>query len=289
MNKHEPTTAELTYVRGAPAVQLRAPDGAQATVLLLGAQVVSWMPAAGQEQLYFSDRAHLEEGKPVRGGVPVIFPQFDQLGPLPKHGFARDRRWKLMRAEVGSDDALAVLHLGDDEATRNLWPHRFDAELTVVVGGARLDIELAVEHPGPQDARSYSFTAALHTYLGVREVEEASVEGLGGLRFRDKVRGVEDWEHRHRLTVDQEVDRIYFDTPKPIVLHDGRRRVKVENQGFKDAVIWNPWIEKTASFDDMAPTDFRRMLCIEAACIEEPVTLRPGEHWWGRQTLTAYP
>lgn len=283
-----PKTAELVYLRGEPAVRLRAPDGAQATVLLLGGQLVSWVPSGGEEQLYLSERAHLQEGKPVRGGVPVVFPQFDQLGSLPKHGFLRDRRWKLVRSEIGGDDALAVLHFGDTEATRALWPHRFDAELTVVVGGERIDIELAVEHPGPEDALSYSFTAALHTYLRVREVEEAAVDGLAGLRFRDKLRGAEDWEHRQQLTVDREVDRIYFDTPRPLVLHDGRRKVRIETEGFPDAVIWNPWVDKTASFDDMAPLDFRRMLCIEAARIGEPVTLRPSEQWRGRQTLTVF-
>jgi glucose-6-phosphate 1-epimerase len=38
---------------------------------------------------------------------------------------------------------------------------------------------------------------------------------------------------------------------------------------------------------DLAPADFRRFLCVEAALIETPVRLLGGEHWWGRQTLIA--
>jgi glucose-6-phosphate 1-epimerase len=37
----------------------------------------------------------------------------------------------------------------------------------------------------------------------------------------------------------------------------------------------------------MPPGGFRHMLCVEAAVIETPVHLAPGESWWGRQTLLA--
>ena len=47
----------LTTFRGQPALRLRAPDGAEATVLVHGAHVVSWVPAGGEEQLYLSPTA----------------------------------------------------------------------------------------------------------------------------------------------------------------------------------------------------------------------------------------
>jgi glucose-6-phosphate 1-epimerase len=37
----------------------------------------------------------------------------------------------------------------------------------------------------------------------------------------------------------------------------------------------------------MPDDDYRRMLCIEAAVIDKPVTLPPGQSWAGRQVLTA--
>jgi glucose-6-phosphate 1-epimerase len=36
----------------------------------------------------------------------------------------------------------------------------------------------------------------------------------------------------------------------------------------------------------MPDDGYRRMLCIEAAVIDKPVTLAPGEAWSGRQLLS---
>ncbi len=82
--------SELIDFKGQSAIKLRTPDGAQAIVLLHGAQLVSWIPAGGKEQLYLSPQALYEAGKAVRGGVPVVFPQFEKRGPdrsLPRHGW----------------------------------------------------------------------------------------------------------------------------------------------------------------------------------------------------------
>lgn len=277
----------LVEFNGQPAVRLRAPDGAQATVLLHGAQVVSWTPAGGDERLYLSPTANYADGQAVRGGVPVIFPQFERRGPLPRHGFARTRRWSLERADTGRDDAIAVLRLCDDDASRTIWPHAFCVELTVAVGGNRLDIELEVEHRGAPDAEPFSFTAALHTYLRVREVEEARLEGLRGLHYHDSTHGVESTQEGHALTVEAEVDRIYFDATRPLRLQEPHRALRIEAQQLPDVVVWNPWQDKARALPDLPPLDFRRMLCVEAAAIGQPVVLAPGEQWWGRQTLVA--
>ena len=80
-----------------------------ATVLLHGAHLLSWVPAGGGEQLYVSPKTAYANGEAIRGGVPVIFPQFSTRGPLKRHGFARSKPWQLVSAEQGADDALAVL------------------------------------------------------------------------------------------------------------------------------------------------------------------------------------
>lgn len=269
---------------GQPAVALRAPDGASAIVLLHGGQVVSWQPAGGGERLFLSERSRYGAGNAVRGGMPVIFPQFNERGPLPRHGFVRTRPWRLVRAETGADDALAVLQLSDDESTRALWPHGFTLELTACVRGDRLDIELAVGNIG---AGPFSFTAALHTYLRVAEVEEARLTGLGGGRYEDFTTGATLTDAEAVLRIGGETDRIYFGAASPLELADGPRRLRIEAAGFPDVVVWNPWQEKCAAMADLAPSDFRRFLCVEAALIGTPVQLAAGDEWWGRQTLIA--
>ncbi|WP_119154494.1 D-hexose-6-phosphate mutarotase [Caldimonas tepidiphila] len=282
-----PATPELINFQGRPAVRLEAPDGARATVLLHGGHVVSWRPAGGDERLYLSPRAVHAPGQAVRGGVPVVFPQFERRGPLPRHGFARTRDWQLVRAEVGAADAMAVLRLADDAETRAFWPHPFALELTVNVSGTRLDLELEAVHTGEAGSAPWSFTAALHTYLALDEVELARVQGLQGLRYIDSARGGEGLERGEELRFDGEVDRIYLGAHAPLLLREPQRALAVEQLQFPDTVVWNPGAEKAAAIADLPEGGFRHFVCLEAGVIGEPVTLEPGGSWWGRQTLLA--
>lgn len=274
---------------GLPAVRLQAGDGAQATVLMHGAHLVSWRPAGegggpGVERLYLSERAVYAAGQAVRGGVPVIFPQFERRGPLPRHGLARTRDWQCVESRAAADHALAVLRLTDDESTRAHWPYAFAAELTVSIGGARLDIELQAENLG---AEAFSFTAALHTYLRVGDLSQARLAGLNGLTYLDSLSGDEHIETASALAVTGEIDRIYHRAGQALGLRDGRHGLAIQSQQFDDVVVWNPGPDKCAAMADMPPDGWRQMLCVEAAHVHQPVTLQPGESWCGRQSLLA--
>jgi glucose-6-phosphate 1-epimerase len=120
--------AKLTEYNGHPAVALRASDGARATILLHGGHLVSWIPAGGDEQLYVSPTSQYGEGQAVRGGVPVIFPQFSNRGTLPRHGLLRTRGWELGETVSHGGHAQAVLRFTANDDTRALWPHYFEAE-----------------------------------------------------------------------------------------------------------------------------------------------------------------
>lgn len=277
---------ETVKFQGLDAVLLRTADEASAIVSLHGAQVLSWIPAGGEERLFLSDRAKFDGRAPIRGGIPVCFPQFSGLGNLPKHGFARTRAWRVTQQQADQDHALVTLELQDDAETRELWPHAFRAELSLLISGDRLDIELGVLNTG--DA-PFHFTAALHSYLRVREVEEAVLEGLYGHEYRDAAHGDEiKQDNGPDLRVEDEVDRVYHDVKRPLLLRDGKRSIGINAEGgFPDVVVWNPWETLTKTFSDMAPSAFRRMLCVEAAAARNPVTVAPGDEWWGRQTLIA--
>lgn len=275
----------LTTVLGQPAVKIQSPDGAQATVLLHGGHVVSWQPAGADEQLYLSLQAVAGQGQAVRGGVPVIFPQFEQRGPdvsLPRHGLARTRTWKLDEVRQSKDHAQATLVLTDDDSTRAWWPHQFHLELTVSISGPRLDLELYAHNPGPS---SWPFSAALHTYLAVSDLTQVRLQGLDGCRFIDAVLGGEAVEDHPEKRFHGEIDRIYAKAHN-LLLRDGPRRLAIESENLPDAVIWNPGPDKCAAMKDMPADGWQSMLCVEAARVLEPITLGPDESWSGRQTLT---
>ncbi len=278
----------MTPTASPDIVELVAPDGATATLALHGGHLLSWRPANSPEQLYLSPRSEYASGKAIRGGVPVCFPQFAERGPLPKHGFARTLPWELVSRAVGKEDALAVLRLRDSDATRAIWPHAFELELSVRVSGKTLDIELACENNGEA---ALQFTTALHTYLRVADLDDVSVEGLAGLRYFDSIKQAEALQRMDLLLTGEkgvlDLDRIYFGVKeKPLLVAENRRQVVIAQQGFDDAVIWNPGPERCAKLTDMPPQGWSEMLCVEAANIGRPIELQPGDSWVGRQSLS---
>ena len=94
------------------------------------------------ERLYLSPAARFDGRSAIRGGVPICWPQFNQRGPLPKHGFARNLPWRV----DGPDDCQApdtlTLALASDAATRAIWPHDFQARLAVTLAPRALCITL---------------------------------------------------------------------------------------------------------------------------------------------------
>lgn len=276
------THSEIDF-HGLPALALRAPDGATAIITLQGAQVVSWISADGREQLYLSERSSFAAGKPIRGGIPLVFPQFSTYGPLPRHGFARSVNWQVEERHAGSEFVGATLSLMDDEHTRAVWPHAFRAELTVSIARNRLDVEFSVTNIGET---AFSFTAALHTYLRVAHVESCEVLGLQGCTYRDQTaRGAQRIESEPAIAIEAQTDRIYLTAPADVQLRQPDGRMDLLATNFPDLVLWNPWVEGSAAIDDLPPDGFKRMLCIEPAVIEQPVKLAPGAEWWGRQGL----
>lgn len=276
---------QLTSFAGQPALALRAPDGARATVLLHGAHLVSWIPSGGDEQLYLSPTAKYGNGASVRGGVPVIFPQFNARGPLPRHGLVRSRSWEATESVVRDGHAIGVLRFTDDIATRVHWKHGFEAELTVSLAGKEIDIELAVTNTGDT---TFEFTAALHTYLRCNELLKVQLEGLQNRAYEDFLNGgVAGEQWGDVLTFVGAIDRIYHNVNGPLTLRELGRRTSIAMNGFDDVVVWNPGDDGVQQLADMPDEDWRRMLCVEAARIREPVHLMPGEDWAGMQSLRA--
>jgi len=280
----KPGIEEIEF-HGIPALRLTGPQGTSAVVSKLGAQVLSWLTPDGREHLYLSEKAVFDGSVAIRGGVPICFPQFSDRGPLPKHGLVRTREWQVSAQRSGDDYALVTLETADDESTRALWPHAFRVELTLMIEADRIDLELCVVNTGDQP---FEFTAALHTYLRVVQVEDVALEGLHGFEYRDAANAdkvIRD--SGTELLIEAETDRIYRHVHRPQLLRAANLSLGIQQQGFPDVVVWNPWVKKCAALRDMPADGWRHMLCIEAAAADTPQQLAAGEEWYGRQTLVA--
>ena len=264
---------------GQPKILLTAPDGATTEVYLHGAHVTSWKPAGHGEQLFLSSKSEFSHNAAIRGGVPVIFPQFSLLGPLPRHGFVRNSPWEVSHQTA----AETTLVFKSTEATLAIWPHPFLAEFTVKVSGKGLQMELRVTNTGTEP---FEFASALHTYLGVDDIFKTTVTGLQGLTFRDANTMAEHLEEPASIHFGQEVDRLYYEAqPRTILLKDGSRSLAIRATGFPDAVVWNPGQEKSDKMGDMEAGGWHRFVCVEAAAAHHRISLSGGAHWVGTQVL----
>ncbi len=234
---------------GMSTVLLSHPSGSSADVYLNGAHVTSWIPAGGREVLFMGKTATFAPGDPIRGGIPVVWPQFANIGPLPQHGFARKTEWQLVENADSSDDPSSIkLVLTDDHRTRELWPYHFRTELTVVIDDKSLHVTLDAFNTGDE---LFSFTTALHTYLAVSDIRETAIRGFTGKWYLDKTQGGnETKDEAKKLVISDETDRVYLKAPKKVEVEDrgNDRRIEIRSAGFKDAVVWNPWAEKVTGF-----------------------------------------
>jgi glucose-6-phosphate 1-epimerase len=264
------TAIAMTSFGSLPAVRITATDGATATVTLYGAHLVSWHSADGVERLFCSARSARDGSRAIRGGVPVIFPQFAERGEGMRHGFARVSTWRVVDSGAGEQGSFAVFTLTRNDlapAIAHSWEHGFELRLTVALQGQQLSLSLDVRNTGDDE---FAFSAALHTYYLVDALASVRVKGLeaGAMRISDKL------------------DRIYRDVRTGVGLVHGAGTLALTQSGFRDLVIWNPGAADTQALPDMEDDDYQRFVCIEPAQIAQ-ASLAPGAGWRGEHQVTA--
>ncbi|CAI9298120.1 unnamed protein product [Lactuca saligna] len=294
MSTTENKSVEITKgINGLDKVILREINGSSAEVYLYGGHVTSWKNEHGEELLFVSSKAIFKPPKAIRGGIPLCFPQFSNLGTLEAHGFARNRVWTVdidppPFPSNTTNRVFVDLLLKPTEEDLKIWPHSFEYRLRVTLGPAG-DLMLTSRIRNTNtDGKPFTFTFAYHTYFSVSDISEVRVEGLETLDFLDNMKNRERYtEQGDAITFESEVDRIYLSTPTKIAIldHEKKRTFVIRKDGLPDAVVWNPWDKKAKSMTDFGDDEYKHMLCVEAAAIEKPITLKPGEEWKVRQEL----
>ncbi len=251
---------------------------AEGEMYLHGAHVTAWKPRGAEEVLFLSGQSKWQDGKAIRGGVPICFPWFGDHPENPKapaHGFARTRAWELESIERVGDGVAVSMSLTSDERTKEWWPADFRLVHRAVFG-MQLSLELSFTNTGSRPVR---FAEALHTYYRVGEVEQIRVAGLDGVEYLDKTDGNRRKRQDGEIVINSETDRIYLDTDGAIDVRDAvlRRRIRVEKLNSKTTVIWNPWIEKARSMSDLGDEEWKQMVCVECCnAADYQVTVEPG-------------
>jgi glucose-6-phosphate 1-epimerase len=250
----------------------------RAQVFLHGAHVAAFQPAGAQPVLFMSTRSHFENGKPIRGGVPVIFPWF---GPraghpdAPAHGLVRTVPWEIESLTSDGKTASLVLFVESNEATRAQWPHDFTLRHRITAG-AELSMTLEVTN---RSAAPFTFEEALHTYFTISDINAVTATGFEDADYLDKTDGAQrKTQDREPIRITEETDRVYLNTRATCAIHDPgmSRTIEIEKSGSDTTVLWNPWTAKAARLTDLGDV-WPGMLCIETAnAAENAVTLAPG-------------
>ncbi|KVI11826.1 Aldose 1-/Glucose-6-phosphate 1-epimerase [Cynara cardunculus var. scolymus] len=307
MSTIENKSIEITKgINGLDKVILREIHGSTVEVYLYGGHVTSWKNEHGEELLFLSSKAIFKPPKAIRGGIPICFPQswtpaslmqFSNLGSLEAHGFARNRVWIIDNdpppfPPTVTNRVYVDLLLKPTEEDLKIWPHSFEYRLRITLGpGGDLMLTSRIRNTNT-DGKPFTFTFAYHTYFSVSDISEVRVEGLETLDYLDNLKNRERYtEQGDAITFESEVDKIYLSTPTKIAIldHEKKRTFVIRKDGLPDAVVWNPWDKKAKTIADLGDDDYKHMLCVEAAVIEKPITLKPGEEWKVRQELSAVP
>ena len=248
-------------------------------VYFLGANVTSWKPAGREEVLFASSQLRWEEGRAIRGGVPICFPWFGGKADDPKapaHGFVRTKTWQLESISQ-SGDAVTVSMLTESNEDTKKW---LSAEFRLVYRvtfDSELGLELEVNNIGQTPLH---FEEALHAHHRVGNIEKTLVRGLDAIHYLDKTDSNREKIQRGEIAVISETDRVYLDTSDSIEVDDPvlQRRTRVRKESSRTTVVWNPWVEKAHSLPDFGDEEWTNMICIETSNVSDYApTLAPGQ------------
>ncbi|KAL0571820.1 hypothetical protein V5O48_010150 [Marasmius crinis-equi] len=238
---------------------LNHPKGASAEVLFYGATVISWKSSDKRnpdpfERLFVSSKAFLDGSKPVRGGIPVVFPCFGapthpDHKNLSQHGFARSEVWKWDGVVMDNEAGVSIrLALEPSPKITALYTKPFRLEYVVTLGEHQLSTDIHVTNTSTSTAYPpdvLEFQALFHNYIRAPS-DTLLVTPLKGLSYKDKTdSGYQGLKTETRAGVDVKkfTDSIYPNSPQNYEVTWPGGGISVRSQNLKDVVVWNPQAE----------------------------------------------
>jgi glucose-6-phosphate 1-epimerase len=251
-------------------------SSASAKIALQGAHIFGYARDGEEPLLWLSEVSDFEEGKAIRGGVPICWPWFgfNEDKSLPQHGFARISLWEFVGSdEVDEKTTILTFRLTHNEKTLQMWYYKFELELKITISD-RLTMELNTKNI---DDKEFEITQAFHTYFPVSHISHVNIKGLDKKPYLDALTYKTEVQSGD-IIFNQEVDRVYQEVEGEIVLQDKNRTIRIQNEGSSCVVVWNPWIEKTKRMSAMKDDAYESMVCIESAnAFDDSRVIKPRE------------
>jgi glucose-6-phosphate 1-epimerase len=257
---------------GMTRLVLSLPTG-EAHVYLYGAHVTHYQPKDQPPVLFMGAKAFFQEGKAIRGGIPICWPWFGpREGDTSKmHGFVRTMTWDVAEVSRSGDAIRAAFTLASNDQTRVAWDHDFALRYTVMLG-SQLTTELDTRNSSNSDFR---FEQALHTYFQIADIKQIVVEGLAGTTYIDKVGPPPErkLDAENDLHIKGQTDRVYLNAPQTCTIEDPvlKRRISIAKDNSETTVVWNPWSDRIGTFADLSPEDWHKFICVEACNAKDNV------------------
>jgi D-hexose-6-phosphate mutarotase len=276
---------------GTGKVVLTTANGAVCEVYTFGATVTKFMTADKTDLIWLSGTAKLDGTKAIRGGIPLVFPQFGApIKEMAQHGFARNNHWTIIKEADGSDAVSISFALDNTKATHEAWPSPYQLIFEVSVQDSKLTTSLTVINPGD----AFKFQTLQHTYLNVGDISKTVVKGLQNQRFYDKASadpGVLKFHASGEATISEFTDRVFVNVnglgdkaievtcPNGTIVVKGFATFGDGSSGNlpSDTVVWNPWAEKAKGMGDFDDDGYNSMLCIEPGLVADFHELPKGQ------------
>jgi glucose-6-phosphate 1-epimerase len=294
---HLPPEITRCQHAGHEALQLSTRHGT-AVIALHGAHLLSWMPS-GQREVFWLSPQSTPEPAAIRGGVPVCWPWFARQGrpaDALQHGPVRNLPWQVSAVHASSDEMISLSLEPCAQAAQ-------DAGLAALAPGLQVSLRITLGETLNQTLRTrnrghatFELTQALHSYFAVSHATKVGIDGLLGLPYLDKLRGMTAHLQQTPFALALACDRIYHAPPRTDEPFVGRytltdpawqRSLIIETEGSRSVVVWNPGQEGAYGIADVPNEGWPDFFCIEAANAgPDVITLAPGaEHRLG-QTLS---
>ncbi|RYY01609.1 MAG: D-hexose-6-phosphate mutarotase [Gammaproteobacteria bacterium] len=258
---------------GLPIISVKTPT-CSALIALQGAHLLNFKTITGEPLLWVSPNCDFTPGVALRGGVPVCLPWF---GPnadpkKPKHGFARNRDWRLTAATCLSN-GMAELVFDFVSSANELFEFDFTAQLVMTLGTSiRLEIKISNTDTIPFDC-----SWVLHSYHPVSSLTDVRVTGLAGKTYLDNLENHAAKTQDGDVNFPAEVDRVYPGVENDIEV-SGDPRIHISHYNCPSVVVWNPGATNAAKIADIGAGNEQGYICVErGAVLGEKWNLNAGE------------